>query len=215
MIEEKQFVVPLFSDEDYQEAFRINISALLHESTHFLKGFEEFEALYNEHYIDKHVKNNEEVRREGKCDFMGLLLLLKKGEGLKITQEQMVEKYCQMIAANCFFTRFEEISLNAGDGSSTTKNFMDRIYTTIAFLCGLRPLFPDLDINKVNLDMLKEYADGLAHIGEFMIHRLTNYAKEYNGLTESYKESIYNEMKKQEAELREGREYVVYPKNTV
>ena len=55
LIRDKKYILPLFSPQDYKEAFSINLIALMHEVFHFMKDFDkDYDALFREHSIDKY-----------------------------------------------------------------------------------------------------------------------------------------------------------------
>lgn len=215
LIRDKHFSLPPFTPEDYQEGFLLNNVALMHEIIHFLQGFEEsYAALFREHDLDKHVQNANKSITEGNCDFMALLILLEKGIGIDMPPELIVDKYFQMMAANCLYKAI--IDSNAKDkNENTVKDLMDRVYATINFLYGMKPLTPDLDMDKVKLDTLAVSAEGLSSIAEFISTQMIKHAEEFNSLPDDYKDNIYNEMNKQDKELQAQKEYVIYPESVL
>ncbi len=212
LIRDKNYNLPHFSAEDYQEGFLINSVALMHEIMHFVKGFEEnYGALFREHNIDKHVQNADESIVEGNCDYMAILILLEKGIGIEIPQEQIVDKYFQMMAANCLYKTIIESDTKDKGEKSAVKDLMDRVFATISFLYGMKNLTPNLDMDKINLDTLAISTEGLMSIAHFIDTQMRDLAKEFNNLPEDYKDSIYNNLNKQEKKLQTQKEFIVYP----
>lgn len=211
LIREKRYILPHFSSEDYQEAFLINAVALMHEIFHFVKGFEDYDDLFREHDINQHVEDTGKTILEGRCDFMGLTILLNKGIGIQQTSEQIVEKYLQMMAANCIYQAIIENKSRNNPKPSSIKDFMDRIYSTIHFLYGMKCLFPNLDMNKVNLNSLNEAADGLKCLMKFVTTDILQHAEKYKGLAETHKKALYQEIINQESDLRSHKAFIVYP----
>lgn len=215
-IKNKQYIVPTFTPDDCEIAFSVNLVALMHECAHFIKGYEEFDALFEEYiksdnWIKKRsVKEIDTLKREAKCDYMGLLILMEYGNSLYQTKEQMLEMYFRMIAGNCFYKFFENFykdSLN----DFRFQDFTDRSIVTVKFFCGLKDIFPDIDTKKVSTEMLKDILDGLQHI-RFFLKKIGILAKEYNTLAESYKVSLYQTLQAEERELKNGK-YILYPRS--
>lgn len=212
LIRDKQFILPPFSQQDYKEGFSINLIALMHEVFHFVKNFDkEYDALFREHSIDKYVKNTDGTILEGKCDFMGLTILMNKVYDLEQTSNQIVENYFHMIAANCLYKSIIQSHFEAENQSTTNKDLMDRLFATISFLYGMNSLFPDLDPDKLDLNVVRTTTDGIKCITNLIDTRLVDYAEEYNGLPNQYKENIYNELRKEEKERRQQRKFILYP----
>ena len=216
LISEKGYAVQPFSVDDYKMAFLVNSMAVFHESAHFVNGYEEFGALFEEYiahdpYFKERSQNYmEKLKRESECDFMGIYLLTKVGNS--IPQEQIVELYFRMIVGNCFYKTCELHFNGIYDDQEEVFGYIDRANVIVRFLNGMgRQTFPGLDMKSVSLEALHGFPDGLQHLSEFIPVDLKVLIDEYNTLPESYKTNLYHELIKQEKKLFAQREYDIYP----
>ena len=216
LIHDKHYSLPHFSSEDRREGFLINAVALMHEIMHFVKGFEDnYDALFWEHDIDKHVRRADSTIAEGNCDYLALLILLNKGIGIEMPPEKIVDKYFQMMAANCIYKSIIESEKKIKSEESNVKDLMDRVLATISFLYGLNDLTRDLDMDKISLYTLTVSTEALKSIVDFINMRMLDYVEEFNSLPDDYRESIYNNLKKQDIVLQSQKEFIIYPESII
>ena len=199
---------------DLARAYKMNLIALLHESSHFIEGFNEFEKLFAENSVDKAVTNPQRTMTEGKCDYLGLttLLMANVSKPLSITDEELVHLYYEVLMANCFYTTCANHSEHLSTSRNVFDDTLDRVKSTMAFMHGMRQLFPNLDMEKIrDLSTLQLYAKGLEHIGHALQTKFVEYANEYNNLPITERSDIRTDLQKEEKNKRSKKRIYVYP----
>ena len=203
-----------FTSEDLNGALLINLIAIMHESSHAITDFQEFDIIYAEHAPDLGIDpTKDEIRREVKSDFFALtnILTANTKQLLGKDPEEILDLYYIMQMLNCMFQILPSTVSKPADMKKLFESSRDRLLMTLHMMRGTG-LQPNLNWDKILARQPSEkILRGYRYIADTFLDRITPYQTEYTQLPQADIEATITALKEEEARKRQNSFAYIYP----